>query len=36
MKVDRFTKTVVLLNCIVPVAMLGWDARFGGLVRQSS
>jgi glycine betaine catabolism B len=26
MKVDRFTKSVVLLNCIVPVALLGWDA----------
>ena len=31
MKVDRFTKTVVLLNCIVPVTLLGWDACFGSL-----
>jgi glycine betaine catabolism B len=31
MKVDRFTKTVVLLNCIVPVALLGWDAAEGEL-----
>src|SRR5271155_5620645 len=31
MKVDRFTKTVVLLNCIVPVALLGWDAVEGEL-----
>jgi glycine betaine catabolism B len=26
MKVDRFTKFVVLLNCITPVVLLGWDA----------
>ncbi len=31
MKVDRFTKTVVLLNCIVPVALLGCDAVGGEL-----
>src|ERR1700684_2915707 len=31
MKVDRFTKTVVLLNCIVPVTLLGWDAWGGRL-----
>jgi ferredoxin-NADP reductase/DMSO/TMAO reductase YedYZ heme-binding membrane subunit len=31
MKVDRFTKTVVLLNCIVPVTLLGWDALEGEL-----
>src|SRR5271163_4025072 len=31
MKVDRFTKTVVLLNCIVPVTLLGWDAWGGQL-----
>ena len=31
MKVDRFTKTVVLLNCTVPVALLGWDAWGGQL-----
>src|ERR1700677_727270 len=31
MKVDRFTKTVVLLNCIVPVTLLGWDAWEGEL-----
>ena len=31
MKVDRFTKSVVLLNCIVPVALLGWDAWGGRL-----
>jgi len=31
MKVDRFTKFVVLLNCIVPVALLGWDAWSGRL-----
>jgi ferredoxin-NADP reductase/DMSO/TMAO reductase YedYZ heme-binding membrane subunit len=26
MKIDRFTKTVVVLNCLVPVALLAWDA----------
>ncbi len=31
MKVDRFTKTVVVLNCSVPVALLGWDAWGGQL-----
>ena len=31
MKIDRFTKTVVLLNCIVPVVLLGWDAWNGEL-----
>jgi glycine betaine catabolism B len=31
MKVDRFTKCVVLLNCIVPVVLLGWDAWGGRL-----
>ena len=31
MKIDRFTKTVVLLNCTVPVALLGWDAWGGRL-----
>src|ERR1700722_1412293 len=31
MKVDRFTKSVVLLNCIVPVTLLGWDAWHGEL-----
>jgi sulfoxide reductase heme-binding subunit YedZ len=31
MKIDRFTKLVFLLNCIVPVTLLGWDAWNGGL-----
>jgi ferredoxin-NADP reductase/DMSO/TMAO reductase YedYZ heme-binding membrane subunit len=31
LKVDRFTKTVVLLNGSVPVALLGWDALHGRL-----
>ena len=31
MKIDRFTKSVVLLNCIVPVTLLGWDAWSGRL-----
>jgi glycine betaine catabolism B len=31
LKIDRFTKTVVLLNCTVPVALLGWDAWGGQL-----
>jgi glycine betaine catabolism B len=31
MKIDRFTKTVVLLNCIVPITLLGWDAWHGDL-----
>src|SRR5271170_567044 len=31
MKVDRFTKVVFLLNCIVPVTLLGWDAWEGEL-----
>ncbi|WP_165230544.1 ferric reductase-like transmembrane domain-containing protein [Aquisphaera insulae] len=31
MKIDRFTRAVVLLNCTVPVALLGWDAWGGRL-----
>lgn len=31
LKVDRFTKTVVLLNCLVPVTLLAWDAWGGRL-----
>jgi glycine betaine catabolism B len=31
LKIDRFTKAVVLLNCTVPVALLGWDAWGGRL-----
>jgi DMSO/TMAO reductase YedYZ heme-binding membrane subunit len=31
MKIDRFTKFVVLLNCLVPVILLGWDAWGGNL-----
>jgi ferredoxin-NADP reductase/DMSO/TMAO reductase YedYZ heme-binding membrane subunit len=31
LKVDRFTKTVVLLNGAVPVLLLGWDASAGRL-----
>src|SRR5271169_5990020 len=31
MKIDRITKVVVLLNCIVPVTLLGWDAWNGEL-----
>ena len=31
LKVDRFTKTVVLLNGAVPVLLLGWDAWAGRL-----
>jgi ferredoxin-NADP reductase/DMSO/TMAO reductase YedYZ heme-binding membrane subunit len=31
MKIDRFTKGVVLVNCIVPVTLLGWDALGGRL-----
>jgi DMSO/TMAO reductase YedYZ heme-binding membrane subunit len=31
MKIDRFTKSVVLLNCLVPVILLGWDAWGGNL-----
>ena len=31
MKVDRFTKSVFLLNCTVPVTLLGWDAWGGRL-----
>ncbi len=31
MKVDRFTKTVVLLNCSVPITLLAWDAWGGRL-----
>jgi glycine betaine catabolism B len=31
LRIDRFTKTVVLLNCTVPVALLGWDAWGGRL-----
>jgi ferredoxin-NADP reductase/DMSO/TMAO reductase YedYZ heme-binding membrane subunit len=31
LKVDRFTKVVVLLNCTVPATLLGWDAWGGRL-----
>ena len=31
MKVTRFAKITVLLNCILPVALLGWDAFWGNL-----
>jgi ferredoxin-NADP reductase/DMSO/TMAO reductase YedYZ heme-binding membrane subunit len=31
MKIDRFTKNVVLLNCLVPVTLLAWDAVHGRL-----
>ena len=31
LKIDRFTKAVVVLNCTVPVALLGWDAWGGRL-----
>jgi ferredoxin-NADP reductase/DMSO/TMAO reductase YedYZ heme-binding membrane subunit len=31
MKIDRYTKGVVLLNCVVPVVLLGWDAWGGRL-----
>jgi ferredoxin-NADP reductase/DMSO/TMAO reductase YedYZ heme-binding membrane subunit len=31
LKVDRFTRSVVLLNCTVPVTLLGWDAWGGRL-----
>ena len=31
MKVDRFTKVAVALNCAVPATLLGWDARPGRL-----
>ncbi len=31
MKVTRFTKCVVLVNCLVPVSLLGWDAAWGRL-----
>jgi DMSO/TMAO reductase YedYZ heme-binding membrane subunit len=31
MKIDRFTKSVVLLNCLVPATLLGWDALRGNL-----
>ena len=31
MKVDRFTKSVFLLNCTVPVTLLAWDAWGGRL-----
>jgi ferredoxin-NADP reductase/DMSO/TMAO reductase YedYZ heme-binding membrane subunit len=31
MKIDRFTRVIVLLNCIVPVTLLGWDAWHGNL-----
>jgi ferredoxin-NADP reductase/DMSO/TMAO reductase YedYZ heme-binding membrane subunit len=31
MKIDRFTKVVFLLNCTVPVTLLGWDAWHGDL-----
>ena len=31
MRIDRFTKSVVLLNCSVPAALLAWDAWAGRL-----
>jgi ferredoxin-NADP reductase/DMSO/TMAO reductase YedYZ heme-binding membrane subunit len=31
LKVDRFTKSVFLLNCTVPVTLLAWDAWSGRL-----
>jgi ferredoxin-NADP reductase/DMSO/TMAO reductase YedYZ heme-binding membrane subunit len=31
MKVTRFARVTVLLNCAVPVALLGWDAFWGQL-----
>lgn len=31
MKIDAFTKWTVLLNCLVPVTLLGWDAARGQL-----
>jgi glycine betaine catabolism B len=31
MKIDRFTRSVVWLNGLVPVALLGWDAWHGHL-----
>ena len=31
MKVSRFTKALVLVNCLVPVTLLGWDALGGRL-----
>ena len=31
MKVSRFAKDMVLLNCVVPVSLLGWDAVKGQL-----
>jgi ferredoxin-NADP reductase/DMSO/TMAO reductase YedYZ heme-binding membrane subunit len=31
MIIDRFTKTVVLFNCIVPITLLAWDAWHGNL-----
>ena len=31
MKVTRFAKVTVLLNCILPVTLLGWDALWGNL-----
>jgi len=31
MKVTRFAKRTVLLNCLVPIALLGWDAFRGRL-----
>ncbi len=30
MKIDRFTRAVVVLNCAVPAALLGYDAAVGG------
>jgi sulfoxide reductase heme-binding subunit YedZ len=31
MRIDRFTKWVVIVNCAVPVTLLGWDALNGRL-----
>jgi ferredoxin-NADP reductase/DMSO/TMAO reductase YedYZ heme-binding membrane subunit len=31
MRIDRFTKWVVIVNCVVPVTLLAWDALNGHL-----
>jgi len=31
LRIDRFTLTIVALNCATPAALLGWDAASGGL-----
>lgn len=31
MKIERFTKIVFVLNCLVPLALLSWDAAYGRL-----